>query len=455
MKTGIHSDTITDQMDSLFSSILTEQRRFDCLKDADSDKTPIMYEKLENLSNLRGRKTVFNYISSGRGHGPFTELVDGSVKYDLIGGIGVNLLGHSHPITIKACLEAATENTIMCGNLQPHPSSIEVMDKLIRNVSAKSKLNHFWYAGSGSFANDLALKLVWQKKEPRYGVICFKNSFAGRSVATQELTYNKNYREGMPESLKVDYVDFYDPSDPEESTKNTLQQLDDLIKNNPETYCSIMFEPVQGEGGVTPGSKEFFKKICEWGKKNDLYIWIDEVQTFARTTELFAFQAYELDEYVDVCTVGKALQCCGILYTEELNPRPGLIAGTFHGAIASLKASSKIITFLTEGNFYGDEGKMNHLANKCFTLINNLKSGSCEGLIGEINTFGTMISFEIGDKSKEFTWKFLKRLFEKGIIAFSAGVKPVRVRMLLPITLLDEHLEEVFSKVETVLLEMK
>jgi 4-aminobutyrate aminotransferase-like enzyme len=62
-----------------------------------------------------------------------------------------------------------------------------------------------------------------------------------------------------------------------------------------------------------------------------------------------------------------------------------------------------------------------------------------------------MISFEIGDSSWEITWKFLHKLFENGIIAFSAGQKPTRVRFLLPITLTDKHIDEIFDIIKMTL----
>ncbi len=65
-----------------------------------------------------------------------------------------------------------------------------------------------------------------------------------------------------------------------------------------------------------------------------------------------------------------------------------------------------------------------------------------------------MLSFEVGDASTDITNKFLKKLFENGIIAFSAGKDPVRVRFLLPLAILDEHIDEIFTIVEKTILEV-
>jgi 4-aminobutyrate aminotransferase-like enzyme len=65
-----------------------------------------------------------------------------------------------------------------------------------------------------------------------------------------------------------------------------------------------------------------------------------------------------------------------------------------------------------------------------------------------------MLSFEVGDGNMDLTNKFIKKLFENGIITFSAGKDPARVRFLLPLTLLDEHITEIFQIVEKTILEI-
>ena len=283
--------------------------------------------------------------------------MDGSVKYDLIGHMGIGLLGRSHPLYIRACLEAATCDTAMCGNLLVYSESLELSKILLQQVQ-NSRLRHFWFAGSGSFAGDMALKIIWQKKTPRYRMIAFEKAFAGRSVAMSEITDNPSYRKGMPHLLAVDHVPYFSAQDPQGSLDKTMNNLEMLWKKHGSEYAGLTVELIQGEAGFLHGSREYFNKVFKWAKEHQLYIWVDEVQSFGRTRELFCFQMLGLDEFVDIVTVGKSLQCCGALFTEELNPQPLLIAGTFVGALSSLKAGYKTIRYLTEGNFYGKEGRI-------------------------------------------------------------------------------------------------
>lgn len=452
MTIGVHSHEIHEHFNKLFSAILFEQQKFDHLKPADEDKKELLANKLKEYEQLKGRGFFYPFMASGRGHGPFVEMIDGSIKYDLINAIGVNLLGHSHPLYIKANLEAATSDTMMTGNLLSYQEPYELSKVLLDSVK-NSRLKHFWFSCSGSFAGDTALKVLWQKKAPNYRLIAFQKSFAGRSIAMQDVTYNATYREGMPQSIQVDHVPHFDYKDPENSLANSIAALDALIAKNGNTYCAITIELIQGEAGFIYGTKEYYRGVFEWARKHGIYIWVDEVQSFARTRELFAFQHFGLDEYVDVVTIGKVLQAAGTFYTEELNPKPGLIAGTFNGSVASMNAGKATVRLLTEGNFYGEQGRMAELETKFKAEFKRLSEGSCKGKIPYYGGIGTMLSFEVGDSTTETTNKFMKKFFENGVITFSAGKEPTRVRFLLPVSLLDEHITEVFSLLEKTILE--
>lgn len=452
MINGVNNPEIQDQINKLFSSILKEQQKFSAVKESDGDKKHLIESALKEYEELKGRGFFFNYLSSGRGHGPFTENVDGSVKYDLIGAIGPNLLGHSHPLYIKAHLEASTSDVMMCGNLLSYQEPYELSKTLLKAVD-KTRLKHFWFAGSGSFANDTALKILWQKKAPAYRLLACQKAFAGRSIATQDITHNQAYRVGMPESVQVDHVPHFDQNDPENALEKTITALKEQVKLHKNGHCALMMEIIQGEAGFVYGTKEYYEGVFKWCKENDIYVWVDEVQTFARTRELFAFQMFGLDEYVDVVTVGKALQACGTFYTEELNPKPGLVAGTFNGSIASLNAGNKIVNYLLEGNFYGKDGRMQQLEEDFQSRLRHLGNTTCRGKIGYVGGVGSMVSFEVGDSSKEVTTKFVKDLYSNGILSFFAGSEPTRVRFLLPTCLTDEHFDEIFKIIESTALE--
>ena len=447
MSQGVSTHQIQDQIDQLFSSILRAQREFNSIKGSDPDKLEALDHFLKDYSKARGRPLFYPYASTGRGHGPFTQLLDGSVKYDLISGIGFNILGHSHPIQIKAALEAACLDSMMVGNLQSYQAPHKLSRALLDTV-ADSKLRHFWFAGSGSFANDVALKILWQKKAPKYKLIALKKAFAGRSVATQEITENSAYRQGMPKLIDVFHIPGWDQRDPEGSQNKTLKALNQLFQKEGDQFCALTLELIQGEAGFVFGTKEYYQAVFDWAKERGIFIWVDEVQTFTRTRELFCFQMFGLDEYVDVVTVGKALQGAGLLYTEELNPKPGLVAGTFNGGLPAIIMGEKIVRYLTEGNFYGEQGRIAEIERSVLSGLQELSNGSCRDKLGYSGGMGTMITFEVGDSSKEKTIEYVMALFRNGIVAFLAGQDPTRVRLLLPVCLTEEHIAEILKIIE-------
>ncbi|MBF0314976.1 MAG: aminotransferase class III-fold pyridoxal phosphate-dependent enzyme [Oligoflexia bacterium] len=452
---GVSSVKIQEQINQLSAAIESEQKKICRVKGPDADKADLLPKKLEEYTNMRGREFFFRYISSGRGYGPFTELIDGSVKYDLINGIGTNVLGHAHPLMIQANLEAALVDTVMCGNLQTYPDANEGAITLLNTVKDKSRLRHFWFAQSGGCSNDLALKLVWQKQAPKYNLIAFKRAFAGRTVATQDITDKPDFREGMPSLLNVHYAPHFDQraANPKDSIQKTIAALDEIWKQAPDSFCAMMIEIVQGEAGFVFGPREFYVEIFKWAKARGIYVWVDEVQTFARTKQLFAFQAFELDEYVDIVTMAKACHMCGALFTPELNPRAGLIAGTFNGSIAAIRMGQKSIEYLTKGNFYGNNGIIASLERKFLEGLKNIAEGSGRGKIGYYGAIGSMISFEVGDSSKKVTNEFSKKLYDNGVIGFTAGQDPARMRFLLPVTIKDEHIKEIFEILEKTVIE--
>ncbi|MEI8347271.1 MAG: acetylornithine aminotransferase, partial [Pseudomonadota bacterium] len=123
-------------------------------------------------------------------------------------------------------------------------------------------------------------------------------------------------------------------------------------------------------------------------------------------------------------------------------------------SLAAINAGNKIVQHLVQNNYYGENGKNHQLEKTFIGELTALSEGSCRGRIGYAGGIGTMISFEVGDASKEITDKYLKALFQNGIIAFSAGRNPTRVRFLLPACLTDKHIKDIFSILEKTALDI-
>ena len=139
------------------------------------------------------------------------ELADGSVKYDMISGIGVHYLGHSHPALIAAGVDAAIRDTVMQGNLQQNVESVAMSQTLLDLANrGEKRLTHCFLTTSGSMANENSLKIILQKQTPASRVLAFEHAFAGRTLAMSMITDKASFRTGLPKVLDVDYLPFWD-----------------------------------------------------------------------------------------------------------------------------------------------------------------------------------------------------------------------------------------------------
>lgn len=408
---------------------------------------------IQEFSKDRGRELYFSLIASGLGSGPYVELMDGSVKLDMITGIGIHFFGHSHPALISEMIDGLSGD-VMQGNLEPGIEMKELLQALLKRVGDKSRLAHGWLMCSGTMVNEVALKIIRQKKFPATKVLAFKDCFAGRSTAMQEITDNPSYRQGQPTYGEVYYLSFYDPKlGLQASIDRTLKEMREHFSRFPGQFALLMTELVQGEGGFQYAPRDFYVRVFDEAKKAGLALWMDEVQTFGRTGELFAYQKFGLNEYVDVVTVGKMLQACALLFTEDYKPKPGLVAGTFSGSTAALRTARRVLELLDEGHFLGEGGKIEKLSSEFVRNLEQLKTTSCRGMIGEIRAIGGMIGFEPFGGSMDDVKAVLMKLFDLGVVAFYCGHGPYFIRMLPPLGAMEKiHIGQVCQIVEQALL---
>lgn len=439
------SSRLQDLFKQLKSELGQAQKKLAGVKPPQADLALDYKTFIDNLSVIRGRNLYYPYVGSGLGHGPYVELMDGSVKLDLINGIGIHLFGHSHPELVQASLSAAMQDVVMQGNLQPNREYAEFLELLLGAAGRNSRLRRGWVGTCGTIVNENALKISRQKNSPARKIVAMQNQFAGRSTLMAEITDNPEYRVGLPAYNEVLYVPFYDKADPQSSEK-ALNTLKKHIADNPKDIACFVFELIQGEGGFNVAPPEFFKPLFELCRQHHIAVWADEVQTFARTGELFAFETLGLGEYIDIVTIAKTVQCGAILYTEEYNPKPGLIAGTFTAATASLSSGITVLKMLLgqKGVTYlGKEGRIKKINQEFTGMLEDLKKGSCKGLIQDVTGLGLMVAMTPYDGNKDKTNKLLQVLFKNGLIAFSCGHGPYKVRFLLPAILDSSHIAEI------------
>ncbi|MEM1416537.1 MAG: aminotransferase class III-fold pyridoxal phosphate-dependent enzyme [Myxococcota bacterium] len=399
----------------------------------------------EDAGATRGRPLLYRCLGSGAGRGPLVELADGSVKFDLVGGIGVHFFGHSHPEIVRAQAEAALEDTTKHGNLQSGTAPYAFARKLCDLAGRKSGLAHAFLTTSGAMANEMALKVCLQKHSPADRVIAFEHCFMGRSLTMTSIGDSAAARDGIPITLPVDYVPFWNDREAEKLGGETqlidasLERLQQLFDRYPKRHACFIFELVQGEGGFNVAPRVYLEELMKLCKQNGVAVWDDEIQTFGRTTEMFAFETFELGEYVDVFCVGKMTQTCAAMFTADYNPRPGLLSGTFTGGTADFLTGRRILEMLEGGGYYGEDGLFAQHHARFRQHAEALRAKHPEWfpeveyapeLIGGVGGMMRMTPF---GGTREKIVAAAKAIYEEGGILFWCGHGPFHLRMLPPL----------------------
>lgn len=412
-------------------------------------------QMLDGFGEIRGGKLYFPYLSSGLGNGPFVELADGSVKLDMITGIGVHGYGHSHPRLVEAGIDAALCDTVMQGNLQQGPESFELVKLLTEKANETGgRLAHCFLSTSGAMANENSLKIAFQKNQPANRVVAFSHCFAGRTLALSQVTDKPGNRVGLPDTIAVDYIPFFKASDPVGSTELAVNHLRWQIKRHPGKIAALWMELIQGEGGYYAGSPEFFSALCAVAKENNIAVIADEVQTFGRTSRLFAFQHFGLDQCVDLVTIGKISQVCATLYTDEYKPKPGLISQTFTGSSWAIIAANAIIRGLIDHHHFGVDGRNAKLHAYFQAGLEAIAQRYPEAISGPYGV-GGMVAFTPFRGELNQSKEMVNRMYHAGLMSFIAGSDPVRIRFLMPLGSVEErHIDLACQIIEQIVEEM-
>lgn len=409
------------------------------------------YEKtVKAFSEFRSIPLFYPYVGSGMGNGAFVELADGSVKYDFISGIGVHW-GHCHPKVVEASIEAAVIDLAIQGHLLQNKDAFDLSTLLIEH----SGLEHCFLSSSGAMANENALKIAFHNKAPATRILAFDRCFLGRTLGLAQITDKPDFRIGLPPTLLVDYIPFFDWKDPSGSTERAVAQLKKHLARYPHSHACMCLEMIQGEAGSYPGTHEFFMALIQILKEQDIPVFVDEVQTFGRTDKLFAFQHFGLEGHVDLVTIGKLAHTCATLFSAKMRPKPGLLSQTFTASTAAIHVGQAIIKSLIEEGYLGPAGKNMQIRKHIVDRLEAISARHPDDFEGPFG-YGTMIAFTPFKGNREKVLAYVHALFKAGVIAFISGSNPTRIRFLVPpggVTL--QAIDEVAVILEESLVKMK
>ncbi len=225
-----------------------------------------------------------------RAVGVYLYAADGKKYMDLIAGISVSNLGHSHPVVIKAVQQQVEKymHLMVYGEFVESPQ-VKYAEKLTSFLPAQ--LNNVYFTNSGTEATEGALKLA-KRVTGSTQLISFKNGYHGSTQGALSMmgdeTFKRSFRPLLPDTMQLTYGN------------------KDELSNITERTAAVIIEPVQAESGITVPAKNFMQQLREVCTKTGALLILDEAQTgLGRTGKLFAFEHYDI--VPDILLLAKAL----------------------------------------------------------------------------------------------------------------------------------------------------
>lgn len=424
-------------------------------------KTSIPGEKSKSLVERR-QNIVPKGVSNGvpafaqKAEGALITDVDGNTFIDFVGAIGVMNVGHNHP-KVKQALHEQVDQFIHTGfNVMMYESYIELAEKLAE-LSPGNHEKKVLLQNSGAEAVENAVKIA-RKYTKRQGIISFSRGYHGRTLMTMTMTskvkpYKFEFGPFAPEVYRAPYPYSYRRPEGMTIEQHEEQVLADF-KNffitdvASETIAAVVMEPVQGEGGFIVPGKHFVQGVAEFCKEHGILFIADEIQTgFARTGKYFAIEHF--DVVPDLITVSKSMGAgvpiSGVIGSKEImdQSEPGELGGTYSGSPLGCKAALAVLEIIEEENL-NQRGQ--EIGEKVMDHFERLtEKFDC---IGDIRGLGAMCAMEIvkdrdsKEPAKDLTNSIIKEANRRGLLLFSAGVYSNVLRLLMPLVITDEQLEE-------------
>jgi 4-aminobutyrate aminotransferase / (S)-3-amino-2-methylpropionate transaminase / 5-aminovalerate transaminase len=424
-------------------------------------QTEIPGPKSREILELR-KKYVPKGISNNchsfvkKAHGSLVEDVDGNIFIDFAGAIGTLNVGHNHPRVVRALQEQASQFIHTGFNVMMYESYINLAERLCQLAPGDFNKQAAFF-NSGAEAVENAVKIA-RKYTKRQGIISFTRGFHGRTLMTMTMTSKvKPYKFGFgpfaPEVYKAPYPYVYRrPEGISEQQYNEMiiEQFETflLAEVAPETIAAVVMEPVQGEGGFIVPDKAFVQRVREICTQYGILFVADEIQTgFARTGEYFAMEHFGVEP--DLITISKSMGAgvpiSGVIGRAEIMDAAdvGEIGGTYSGSPLGCKAALTVLDIIESEN-------LNERAQKIGTRATEKMKELAERFecIGDVRGLGAMCAMEIvkdrhsKTPDKEAVGKIVKAAGDRGLMLLSAGLYGNVIRLLMPLTITDEQLEE-------------
>ena len=380
--------------------------------------------------------------------------IEGNRYIDFAAGIAVVNTGHRHPKVVEAVKAQLDSFTHTCHQVLPYENYIALAERLNAAVPGDEPKKTI-FVTTGAEAVENAVKIA-RIATGRSAVVAFGGAFHGRTFMGMSLTgkvepYKKGFGAMMPDVWHVPF-----PQDVHGvTTADALAGLNKLFKADldPARVAAIIFEPVQGEGGLYPAPADLVKAIRKICDENGIVMIADEVQTgFARTGKMFAMEHYGVS--ADLTTMAKGLgggfPIAAVTGKASLMDaaNPGGLGGTYGGNPIGIAAAHAVLDVIEEENLIA---RANELGGRLKQRLEAIRSVTPE--ISDIRGPGFMVAMEFANPANRepdpgFTTRVRLEAQKRGLILLTCGVYGNVIRFLAPITIPDAIFAEAMNILE-------
>ena len=400
-----------------------------------------------------------------KGEGCYLWSEDGRKILDFASGVAVCNLGHNHPKVVEAAEKQMKELIHGGHNVVYYESYVRLAERVVELTGGDTMV---YFSNSGAEANEGAIKLAkYVTKRP--GIIAFRGSFHGRTLATTSLTssssaYRKNYEGLLPSVYFAEYPYLYrTPYEMKDGKcpKEYFEQFENIFHTliDPSMVAAIMMEPVQGEGGYIVPDKEFVQYVREICDKYGILLIFDEVQSgMGRTGKLFAYEHFGVKP--DILTSAKGIAngfpLSAVIGKKEIMEQwpAGAHGGTFGGNPVACAAANAMLDELTDGGMLDNAAEMgDYFKEKLFALQKKYPS-----VIGDVRGLGLMLAMEMVHPDKtpdaDITTAIRTKALEKGLLLLGCGTNHNIVRFIAPTIVTEKEIDIAINIIDECLKEL-
>src|SRR4051812_29306923 len=424
-------------------------------------RTPIPGPKSKALSDRRA-KAVPRGLSHGtpiyvaKAEDAWLEDVDGNRYLDFAGGIGCLNVGHRRHEVVDAVRKQLDSFLHTCVQVTPYESYVRLAERM-NQVTPGTFPKKTMFVNSGAEAVENAIKIA-RAHTKRPGVIAFEDAFHGRTMMTLALTskthpYKAGFAPFPSDVYRIPFAYCYRCSYSLTYPSCDLfcaRHLEDTFKRvvASEDVAAVIAEPVLGEGGFVAPPQDFYRVLMEICHKHGVLFIADEVQSgFGRTGALFACERYgiEPDLLVTAKSLGGGLPLAAVTGRAEIMdaPGPGGLGGTFTGNPLACVAALAVLDMFEKKDL---SQRANELGTKFQARAKEWQKHW--PLIGAGGGLGGMQAIELvrppepREPAAEETKQIMDYCYKHGLIALTAGSYSNVVRLLVPLVISDEQMNE-------------